>query len=157
MPFECEECGLEKEDKEKNEVIDGNFVKLVCNDCLDLSKHICLTLYTNEEINKRILEISKPKNILEKISGVKVAVDKFRRIIRMERIKRGLSIEQLASILKIKAEDIEKFEKGYKEDLYIRKKLMEFFKINLIDREKFKNKEVAIDFKSNIKLHELIE
>lgn len=123
MSFECEECGRETSDEEKNEVIDGHNLKFVCNNCIDINKHIILKDKRKQE-KKLLIEI--PKITFE---APKINMDDFKRMLRMERIKRGLSIGELAKILKINEEDLKNFERGYKEDPYIREKLIEFFDI----------------------------
>ncbi len=162
MAFICEDCGLEKLDEDKYRVVDGIKIKEICSKCLD-SEHIVISQLNEAEVNRRLLLAYKPKRFGEKakieLQKIKRPEDEFRRKIRMMRIEKGLTIAQLADILKINPKDLENFEKGIVEDLYIRKKLIDFFNIRLIEKasekEKFKAKE--IDFKSNIKLNELLE
>ena len=124
--FECEECGLKKEDWEKNRVVDGITIKNVCNSCLNLDRHVLIKKYSQQELDKKILQFYNTRKILENLSGIK-KMD-LRERLKNERIKRGLTIKQLAKILDVNPEDLEKFEKGLKEDLYIRKKVIDFLR-----------------------------
>ncbi len=124
--FECEECGLKKEDWEKNRVVDGITIKNVCNSCLDLDRHVVIKKYNQQELDKKILQSYNTRKILENLSGIK-KID-LRERLKNERIKSGLTIKQLAKILDVNPEDLEKFERGLKEDLYIRKKVIDFLK-----------------------------
>ncbi|MEM4648133.1 MAG: hypothetical protein QXO12_02400 [Candidatus Pacearchaeota archaeon] len=129
MSFECEECGRIKPDEEKNEVIDSIRVKFVCSDCIDTNRYVIL----KEGRKKETLNIEIPKITFE---TPKINVDDFKRMLKMERIKRGLSVEELAKILEINSDDLKNFERGYKDDENIKQKLIEFFKIKEFKIEK---------------------
>jgi len=124
--FECEECGLMREDFEKNKVIDGIAIKLICNSCLDLSKHVLIKKQNQKEIDEKLLRSYNTRKILENISGMR-KMD-LREKLKDERIRRGLTIKQLSKLLEVTPEDLENFEKGLKEDIYIRKKVIDFLK-----------------------------
>ena len=133
MAFLCEECGVERIDEDKRIVIDGIRIKEVCSRCKD-ARFIELTPINQQEIDRRILEtykarkFEKPVISLERIKLRSHSLEnEFKRRMRMERIDLGLTTEQLAEILGISARDLENFEKGIKEDIYVRKKLIDFF------------------------------
>lgn len=136
LTFECDECGLNKLNEEKNLVIDGITLKFVCNDCLE-PNHVKLDKKKEEKIE--------------------IKEGDLRKIVRLERIKKGLSIEELSKLIGVSPLSIEKFEKGLAEDIYLRKKLIDFFNLKLLDLEKIKDKEFKINFKSNQKLIEFVE
>lgn len=148
MNIECEECGLEI-GKNFLEVIDGIATKIICTKCFDPLNHIIIKKEKNKEENLDSVSIERINN--------KEYLKDLRRYLKMERIKMGCSIEELSEKLKINKKELEEFERGLREDMYIRKKLMDFFGIKTIDWKNFKNKESSINFKSNKKLHELIE
>jgi len=156
MSFICDNCGLEKLDEDKHSVVEGTKMIEICSACMD-SDHVDISPLNEDEVNKRLLIAYKPRRFnAPKISLASISKDReddFRRKVRMARIDRGLSSSQLAAMLKINPRDLENFEKGVKEDLYIRKRLIEFFNIKQIER--FKTKK--IDFKDDIKLSEILE
>jgi ribosome-binding protein aMBF1 (putative translation factor) len=133
MTFICDECGLEKLDEEKHVVIDGISVKQVCSRCKDVD-FVELSPLNQDEVDRRILEtyrarkMEKPSISLERIKLRSHSPEnEFKRRMRMERIELGLTTEQLAEIIGVSVRDLENFEKGIKEDIYIRKKLIDFF------------------------------
>lgn len=143
MAFVCDSCGLERLDEDKHAVIDGTRMKNVCSRCIEKS-HVILSPLKEEEVNKRLLLAYKPRRFGEKLKLTlkpKTEEDEFRRKIRMMRIEQGITLEQLSALIGINKRDLESFEKGVKEDLYIRKKLIDFFNLN--KEQKFTTRAVS--------------
>lgn len=159
MSFVCEECGLTRSDEDKHTTIDGISTKEICSRCLDPNT-LVLSSMDEEEVNRRILEAYKPKRFSEKpaISLEKIKLrsyateNEFRRKIRLGRIDLGLTTEQLAEIIGVDAKSIDMFEKGLKEDFYIRKKLIDFFERGGKEDWLMKKKSVEEEFFSTEKI-----
>ncbi|MEM2713635.1 MAG: hypothetical protein QXS07_00365, partial [Candidatus Pacearchaeota archaeon] len=130
MAFICDDCGLERLDEDRHEVIDGIKIKSVCSACLKPNQ-LLLSQPDKDEIDRKLLLAYRPKRFGEpKLSlKPKTPEDEFRRRLRQARIEQGLTVQRLGELININPRDLELFEKGFKEDIYIRKKLMDFFGI----------------------------
>lgn len=125
----CEICGIQIVDHGERVYVEGNLLT-VCKACSKRGKPSNNQQNIQRKLPTQPKKIQKPEKITFEDSAI--LVKNFSEVIRISRMSKGLTHEQLGLLIKERASLLRKIESGsLKPDDELTKKLERFFRINL--------------------------